>query len=1087
MIQQACGNEVMSCRLCFEWNSCFRSGRMSLKEELPSWLDASKPSCHLEVQGRPHSDPIPALDSCSSFHSSPRGGEESNGPGECSAVDVSSPPPVPEEPIAPTPVFTMPPPTAPPSVITTVYQMLTPLPPAPPLSNVYVSNLNTNVNMHGFVPTYAPHMYTEAPHEVAPRGNGAVARRSRGGKPGIMNKRVAQESLEAPQTYPAPQVFAMNPLAIPFTQQAPAYFTPSTHTNPHPTAQHATGTPIFMPSHGAVMYPTPMYSTYPPPPMYSTAPRVQCKEEPSTAGYQQQHTREDEYAQANILSSVVVNNSNIVPAPYHINTYQTQGHKVYQSEAIGSCEKTVLNSECVQASVSVTINDNISVSRVPLVPYDKPTVDIRAPPRTEIETLESHRVDVGPVSISAPIQSVTVLVPSQERPISANVPSQELPVSANVPSQELPISASVPSQGRPVNASVPNQERPVSASVPSHKQPASVPNKEQLTSVSVSCQEQPAENITVSASLPVVMQSQSVIDPSPMIMKSHTVITSSAVLTQSQSANDPPPVMKQSQSITTHSPVGIHSQSVTSSPPKVTQSQPITTRSVVTQSESGTTSSPAATHIRPTTTPSPVATQTRPAGKSWASLFKGDGSKEPVPVPEDLPKPTPHVELYQSVVTAASSPSPLQMSALKAESQDAPSNSMPQLPSPCLADDPNLHRLGEFLLRYQLDHKANSLQPRGLTNRSNWCYINSTLQALLACPPFYNLMKAFPLPSCNNSAKSSTPIIDSIVQFVNEFVPLSSIVRVNRKEKAQRKDDGSAEVQTGAAFEPSYIYKMLNNIRSDTFKVEGRQEDAEEFLSCLLNALNDEMLEVIKLVEDTDKTSLSNGDISTNGDTSLQSQDEDDTEWKVMGPKNKGSITRRADFGHTPISDIFRGQLRSRVQRAGDHSTDNVQPFFTLQLDIELEGVTCSKTNQEIEAWQQVTLEELPLVLVLHLKWFDYKLDGCSKIVKSVEFPIDLKMDGKIMTSTKKYSSKEKQYKLFAVVYHDGKEATKGHYITDVFHVGYGSWVRYDDNTVKVVQENQVLHPRGPRVPYLLYYRRCDTIGTNVMSSDKTR
>lgn len=55
-----------------------------------------------------------------------------------------------------------------------------------------------------------------------------------------------------------------------------------------------------------------------------------------------------------------------------------------------------------------------------------------------------------------------------------------------------------------------------------------------------------------------------------------------------------------------------------------------------------------------------------------------------------------------------------------------------------------------------------------------------------------------------------------------------------------------------------------------------------------------------------------------------------------MGPKNKGSITRRADFGRTPISDIFRGQLRSRVQRAGDQSTDNVQPFFTLQLDIEV-------------------------------------------------------------------------------------------------------------------------------------------------------
>jgi hypothetical protein len=76
-------------------------------------------------------------------------------------------------------------------------------------------------------------------------------------------------------------------------------------------------------------------------------------------------------------------------------------------------------------------------------------------------------------------------------------------------------------------------------------------------------------------------------------------------------------------------------------------------------------------------------------------------------------------------------------------------------------------------------------------------------------------------------------------------VPLSPTSRLrDRKEKALRKDDGSIEVQCGAPFEPSYIYKMLNSIRSDTFKVEGRQEDAEEFLGCLLNALNDEMLEV---------------------------------------------------------------------------------------------------------------------------------------------------------------------------------------------------------------------------------------------------
>lgn len=164
--------------------------------------------------------------------------------------------------------------------------------------------------------------------------------------------------------------------------------------------------------------------------------------------------------------------------------------------------------------------------------------------------------------------------------------------------------------------------------------------------------------------------------------------------------------------------------------------------------------------------------------------------------------------------------------------------------------------------------------------------------------------------------------------------------------------------------------------------------------------------------------------------------------FKLIGTRNKGTVTRSADFGRTPVSDIFRGELRSRLQREGDHSTDVMQPFFTLQLNIEvgdffslclnmfdlkiiilvfltfvfayvilqkansvkealenfvnkdqLEGVTCTKTNQEVNAWQQMTLEKLPIVLILHLKWFDYKGDVCTKILKTVDFPIELKLD----------------------------------------------------------------------------------------------
>lgn len=84
-----------------------------------------------------------------------------------------------------------------------------------------------------------------------------------------------------------------------------------------------------------------------------------------------------------------------------------------------------------------------------------------------------------------------------------------------------------------------------------------------------------------------------------------------------------------------------------------------------------------------------------------------------------------------------------------------------------------------------------------------------------------------------------------------------------------------------------------------------------------------------------------------------------------------------------------------------------------------------------------------------------------------------------LLSSKTNYSVKERQYKLFAVVYHEGKEASKGHYVTDAYHVGYASWVRYDDASVKSVSEDVVLKPQGTRVPYLLFYRRSDSLSKN--------
>ena len=75
---------------------------------------------------------------------------------------------------------------------------------------------------------------------------------------------------------------------------------------------------------------------------------------------------------------------------------------------------------------------------------------------------------------------------------------------------------------------------------------------------------------------------------------------------------------------------------------------------------------------------------------------------------------------------------------------------------------------------------------------------------------------------------------------------------------------------------------------TDTFKViEGRQEDAEEFLTFLLNGLNDEMLALFKSVDKQPSQAENGGEGGGEVDT-----DEED-EWQEVGPKNKSVVTRR--------------------------------------------------------------------------------------------------------------------------------------------------------------------------------------------------
>lgn len=84
-----------------------------------------------------------------------------------------------------------------------------------------------------------------------------------------------------------------------------------------------------------------------------------------------------------------------------------------------------------------------------------------------------------------------------------------------------------------------------------------------------------------------------------------------------------------------------------------------------------------------------------------------------------------------------------------------------------------------------------------------------------------------------------------------------------------------------------------------------RQEDAQEFLSFVMDQMHDELLKL------EGQSSSLNG-----GKSSLVSSVEDD-EWETVGPKNKSAVTRTQTFVPSEINEIFGGQLRSLVRAKG--------------------------------------------------------------------------------------------------------------------------------------------------------------------------
>ncbi|KAG2382125.1 hypothetical protein C9374_005917 [Naegleria lovaniensis] len=375
-----------------------------------------------------------------------------------------------------------------------------------------------------------------------------------------------------------------------------------------------------------------------------------------------------------------------------------------------------------------------------------------------------------------------------------------------------------------------------------------------------------------------------------------------------------------------------------------------------------------------------------------------------------------------------------------------------------------------------LDEVGVFIQPRGMTNINNSCYMNAVLQTLVSLPQFYHLMKKLGKISLDND---EYPLTNKMARLVNEF----QVMKGSRSQNGEQKD---RKYFINASYEkltPSYIVDYIQQSSTnleDSFLL-GTQHDAHEFLTYLLERLHEELKKTETTLGRKSPASTKNNKKGLQEDSEVAAEASvEEDEWKEVGKKNKSNAIREHEMGdNSAISRIFCGKMKSFVQKQGEKGSAVVEPFFSLHLPIKddnIKGIKfalreMTKEENVSDKNAKTTIYQLPKVLILHLRRFDFSAtEGIQKISKRIRFDYELIVDEKVVPNIKTITGKSNlRYRLASVICHHGKDASGGHYSTFIQH-GCGKWIHVDDTKVTVVSLQHVLDQQA----YILTYVQDD-------------
>mmetsp|Transcript_18854 Transcript_18854/g.21281 ORF Transcript_18854/g.21281 Transcript_18854/m.21281 type:complete len:736 (-) Transcript_18854:215-2422(-) len=336
----------------------------------------------------------------------------------------------------------------------------------------------------------------------------------------------------------------------------------------------------------------------------------------------------------------------------------------------------------------------------------------------------------------------------------------------------------------------------------------------------------------------------------------------------------------------------------------------------------------------------------------------------------------------------------------------------------------------------------------GLKNLGNTCFINSAVQCLSHTQPladyFMNNLYEKEINSRNRLGTGGV-LSTTFGQLINDLW----------------------------TSEDSEIYpiKFLKGFKKHAPQfIEGYQEDAQEFLSYLLDGLHEDLNRV--------KKKSSPVEIETKN----RSEEEISAESWFRYLKQNQSI----------IVDLFQGQLKSTVicrgcrfksltfdtfmyltlpipskpgsQRTPINLEDCINLFTREEILKKDDGWRCPNCKKQQDAIKRLEIWKLPPILVIYFKRFTAtNRGGYKKNSTPIRFPLE-----NLSLSQYSHSQKEEpNYDLFAVSNHEGG-MNRGHYTTVIRHRRDRKWYAFSDTKVRAV--SSMSSPVSSSKAYVLFY-----------------